>query len=798
MPKKKATHRKETAAPAAPTRARRGIPWLALLLIVATFAAYLPARRAGWIWDDDQYVTDNTTLRSGRGLASIWLEPRTTPQYYPAVHTSFWVEYQLFGPNPVVFHGVNVALHAANAVLLALVLTRLAVPGAWIAGLLFALHPVEVESVAWVTERKNCLSGFFYLLSFLMWLRYRDPARVAPGRAGRTGTLVLAFVLFVLALLSKTVTATLPCVALVVLWWKDGRISRTDVLRLLPFFAVGIASGLFTAMLEREHVGAEGVDWALSPAARVLVAGRALWFYLGKLLLPLGLTFIYPRWTIDVGSAIAWLYPIAALLILAALWCLRTCLGRGPLAAALIFAGTLFPALGFFNVYPMRYSFVADHFQYLASTAVLAGIAAVLATRGPRVSMAVAGVLGAALGFATFRQCAMYRDARTLWATTLGHNPNAWIAHNNLGSIELFAGSPTLAEQHFRTSIEQNPRNYEAWNNLGNALHALGRDRDALPHYRHALEGLPKSPQAHANLGTALLDLGETEEAIAKYRDALRLRPDYHTARFGLAEGLRRLGRYRDALGEARDGLDRAPDDRQFAHRFAQLLAQLGDHQGAIRALERITRNRPEDLEPRLTLGQIYMARGESADMDRAALTFAEAAKHHPGSSDAWGSLAVAERQLGRAEESEQHFRRALSVDPTNAAAHANFAALLIDLDREGEAVAEFGEAARLRSGDPQVLRELAWLLATAKDPEHRSPARALDAAQRAVELTRGRDPLALDALAVAHAASGRFDEASASVRQALAVIGNHDAEMAATLREQLASFQRRRALVPH
>jgi len=775
---------------------RHGIPWLALLLIAATFAAYLPALRAGWIWDDDQYVTENTTLRGARGLAAIWLEPRSTPQYYPAVHTSFWLEYQLFGPKPEVFHGVNVALHAANAVLLALVLARLAVPGAWIAGLLFALHPVEVESVAWITERKNCLSGFFYLLSFLMWLRYRDPARVDPGRAGRTGTLVLAFVLFALALLSKTVTATLPWVALVVLWWKDGRVARADVLRLLPFFAVGIASGLFTAMLEREHVGAFGIDWALSPAARVLVAGRALWFYLGKLLLPLGLTFIYPRWTIDAGRAVAWLYPIAAVLVLAALWWLRPRLGRGPLAAALVFAGTLFPALGFFNVYPMRYSFVADHFQYLASAAVLAGAAAALATQGPRVCLAVAGVLGAALGYATFRQCGMYRDARTLWTTTLARNPNAWIAHNNLGSLELFAGNPTQAEKHFRTSVEQNPRNYEAWNNLGNALHALGRDGEALPHYRHALEGLPKSPQAHTNLGTALLDLGQTEEALASYRAALRLRPDYHTARFGLAEGLRRLDRYQDALGEARDGLDRAPDDPQYAHRFARLLAQIGDHAGAIQALERITRARPGELEPRLTLGQIYMARGQGADMDRAALTFAEAAKHNPGSSDAWGSLAVAERQLGRALEAEQHFRRALATDPANPAAHANFAALLVDLDRQGEAVAELREAARLRPGDAQLLRELAWLLATSKDPAHRSPAGALDAGRRAVELTRGQDPLALDALAVAQAASGRFDEASASVRQALALIGSHNAGMTATLRQQLASFQRRQAVV--
>jgi tetratricopeptide (TPR) repeat protein len=776
-------------------RSARRIPWHALLLIAATLAAYSPALRAGWIWDDDQYVTDNKALRSARGLGEIWLNPRVTPQYYPAVHTTFWLEYQLFGPNPVVFHGVNVALHAANAILLAAVLARLAVPGAWIAGLLFALHPVEVESVAWVTERKNCLSGFFYLLSFLTWLRYRDPAGVAPGRAGRTPTLVLAFVWFVLALLSKTVTATLPCVALVVLWWKEGRVPGRDVLRLGHFLAAGIAMGLVTVALEREHVGAEGADWALSPAARVLIAGRALWFYVGKLLLPAGLTFIYPRWTIETSSVLAWLYPLAAMMALGALWAVRHRVGRGPLAAALVFAGTLFPALGFFNVYPMRYSFVADHFQYLAGTALLAGAAAGLSRLGPRASTACAAVLAAVLGVLTFRQCAMYRDARTLWTVTLARNPNAWIAHNNLGSIFLREGNAAQAEIHSRTSVEQNPRNYEAWNNLGNALHYLGRDEEALPAYRRALEGRPKSPESHTNLGTALLDLGQTEEALAKYRDALRLSPDYHIARLGLTEGLRRLGRNKDAEGEALEGLRLAADDPQLVHRFARLAAQLGHIPEALYALEKITREQPDALEPRLTLGSLYLATGELHYLDRAAIQFTEATRRHPRYADGWANLATVERRLGRAAESEKHFRHALSLDSGNATAHANFAALLVDQERHREAIAELREAVRLRPEDPQMLRDLAWLLATAKDPGDRSPAGALELARRAVELTQGQDPLSLEVQAAALAASGRFDAAAASVRQAMALVAGEDEQITAILQQHLVRFQRRQTL---
>jgi hypothetical protein len=368
----------------------------AVLILAAVWASYLPVLHAGWIWDDDAYVTKNLTLRTTHGLRDIWLHPTATPQYYPLVHTTFWLEYHFFGANPLPFHASNVALHAANALLLAAILARLSVPGAWIAGLLFALHPVEVESVAWITERKNCLSGFFYLLSFLTWLRYREPGATSPEARRRHGLLVLAFVLFVLALLSKTVTATLPCVALVVIWWKEGRVQRRDVLRLAPFVVVGMAFGLLTAALERGHVGAQGEEWALTGAQRALLAGRALWFYAGKVVLPTHLTFIYPRWALDVHSPALWLYAAAALAVVAAFWTFRVRFGRAPLAVALIFAGTLFPALGFFNIYPMRYSYVADHFQYLASAALLAGTASVIAALGSRRS--VRGARFAALG----------------------------------------------------------------------------------------------------------------------------------------------------------------------------------------------------------------------------------------------------------------------------------------------------------------------------------------------------------------------------------------------------------------
>ena len=345
---------------------------LGLFLVAATVLAYQPVWHAGFIWDDDVYVTNNLTLRSVDGLRQIWCKLTATPQYYPLVHTSFWLEYHLWGLNPVGYHVVNVLLHALAAILLWRVLVRLQLPGAWLAAGIFALHPVAVESVAWVTERKNVLAAVFYFAAALAYLRGRRRERMAESKSGVSlRWYFLAFALFVAALLSKTTACSLPAAMLLVIWWKRGRIAGRDVWPLLPFFAAGVALGLVTSWLERTHVGAQGPEWAFSFPERCLIAGRAVWFYAGKLFWPANLTFIYPRWQINTGAWWQWIFPVAALAVVAVLWRLRRRIGRGPLVAVLFFGGTLLPALGFTNVYPMRYSFVADHFQYLASVGLI-------------------------------------------------------------------------------------------------------------------------------------------------------------------------------------------------------------------------------------------------------------------------------------------------------------------------------------------------------------------------------------------------------------------------------------------
>ena len=327
-----------------------------------TVLAYLPTLRNGFIWDDDQYITGDATLRSLDGLRRIWLEPGAVPQYYPLTFTTFWIQYHLGGAQPFGYHLVNVLLHSAGVVLLFLVLRRLRLPGAWMAAAIFAIHPMQVESVAWATERKNLLAGLFFFAAFLAYLQ-AEPADDADSPARiRWRPYLASLGLFAGALLSKSVACSLPAVLLLVIWWRRGNVGRRTALRLAPMFAVGIAMAAMTVWMERHHVGAQGREFALSFLDRCLIAGRALWFYAQTLLWPHRLTFIYPRWSINAHIWWQYLFPVAALAVIVGLYAARERFGRGPLVATLCYVGSLAPALGFIDVYPMRYSFVADHF----------------------------------------------------------------------------------------------------------------------------------------------------------------------------------------------------------------------------------------------------------------------------------------------------------------------------------------------------------------------------------------------------------------------------------------------------
>ena len=553
---------------------------LAALLVAAVVVAYLPALRAGFVWNDDTYVTHNRTLDGAAGLHAIWADPRANEQYYPLVFSSFWIEKRLWGLHPLGYHLVNVLLHAASVLLLWRLLRRLAVPGAWFGAALFALHPVCVESVAWVTERKNTLSLLLSLLATLAYLAWSERRAAAADRRARRsrepnlpwhrrpGALYAgALALFAFALLAKTTAALLPAVLLVLAWWQSGRLRGPDVRPLLPFFAVGAALALNTAWLEKTMVRASGTEWALPLAGRFVLAGRAVAFYAGKLVWPADLAFIYPRWTIDPAAVRQWLPALAALVVLAVAWALRGRLGRGPLAGILLFGGVLVPAMGFFNVYAMRYSYVADHFAYQAvavAAACAAGGIATLAGRAVALRRAAAAagvaVLGL-LGVLTFRHAQEFASAETLWRDTLTKNPGCFMCHTNYGFLLYREGRVADAIDHFQASLRLKPDNVPALLNLAKVDEDRGRFDEAASELRSALAVDPSDPTVLVNLGTVYTKAGRYEDAAATYREALRYpSPDGYLAHNGLGVALIHQGRRAEAVEEFREALRLKPD----------------------------------------------------------------------------------------------------------------------------------------------------------------------------------------------------------------------------------------------
>jgi hypothetical protein len=331
---------------------------------------------------------------------------------------------------------VNVLLQACNAILLWLVLERLGIGGAWLAAAAFAIHPVQVESVAWISEQKNLVSGAFYLAAVLAYLRFcpLDAEQSEAKRRWRYYGLAVAF--FVCAILSKTVACTWPLAILLLVWWKRGAIGNQDVRLMAPFVAIGAVLGLATVWVETCCTGARGAGWSFTVFDRTLIAGRAACFYAAKLAWPENLVFIYPRWNVDAGQVWQWAFPLTAAAVMMALWVWQGRIGRGPIVAVAFFIITLGPALGFVNVYPMRYSFVANHFQYMASigliVAVVAGGATVIRERVLRTAVGMAVMVS--LAALTWQQGRIYEGAETLWRDTLAKNPGCWMAHNKISA----------------------------------------------------------------------------------------------------------------------------------------------------------------------------------------------------------------------------------------------------------------------------------------------------------------------------------------------------------------------------
>jgi tetratricopeptide (TPR) repeat protein len=621
--------RRAATSPAAggpPPRRRREWPRRLLLFVAllgATLAAYRPAWHGQPVWDDEGHLT-RPDLRDAGGLRRIWLSPGATQQYYPVTHTAFWIQHRLWGADTLGYHVVNIVLHAASAFLVFLILRRIRAPGAVLAAAVFALHPMHVESVAWITELKNTLSGVLYLASAWLYLRF-DETRRRGWYAG-------AAALFVLALFSKTVTATLPVALVIALWWQRGRLSwRRDVLPLGPWAAISAAAGLTTAAFERALIGARGADFELTAIERVLVAGRAIWFYLSKLVWPANLSFNYPRWEVSAAEAWQYLLPLAAAAMLAAAWRYRR-RSRAPFAALLYFLITLSPALGFVSVYPFRFSFVADHFAYLASIGVIALAAGAVGQWSRGLHYLAILLIAAPLAVLTWRHSRQFADAETLYRTTLERNPESWLARNNLAAL-LLNGSPEdvgEAVEHLRESLRLRHENPVGHYNLALALQQLGRHGEAIDSFQTALAQFSAPPDAgdggaepgvnpirlgqlHRHLGKSLIAAGRREEGLASLKQAIDRDPTAAGAYVELGIAYVQTGALDDALILFRLAQQLQPGEADHYTNVGGVLLQQGRYEEAVVQLQEAVRLAPRHLDASFNLALAYEGLGRPA-----------------------------------------------------------------------------------------------------------------------------------------------------------------------------------------
>ena len=546
----------------------------AALLAAACAIVYLPAVDGPFVSDDLQNVSRNERLGSVDGLRATWAEIRG-PQglYYPLTYTSYWIEHQLWGLHPRGYHVVNIVLHALNALLLWRVLRRLGVQGAWFAAAAFALHPVHVESVAWITERRNVLSTLFLLATVWAYLRARPVDGRAPTSKIAVGWYSLAVVAFSAALLAKTVTMILPAGILLLVWWKKGRLSGPDVASVAPLFALSVVAGLLTWVAEQGLVRGVGVAWlGRGLEERLALAGQLVWFYAEKLVWPANLAFVYPRSTVDPARWLSWLPALAVLAVLAALWLLRKRGGRAPLAAGLWFVGALLPTLGLVEFFYLIYSDAADRFLYLPSMGpfalVAGGTAAFVSSRGAaarRVGMVLGALVLASLGVATFARSKVYETAESLYADAVRKYPSSWGAQLSLGSVLVGLNRPAEAIPHLEASRELQPTVPGASAYLGTAYSQVGRIDEALDMFDDALRLYPGDLFARANLGLTLARIGRNEDAAAELRRVLSANRSYAGARQTLLAVLSRLIAARSRAGQADEAVALAREARVLA-----------------------------------------------------------------------------------------------------------------------------------------------------------------------------------------------------------------------------------------
>jgi len=633
------------------------------VLALVIFIVFSGTIRNGFVWDDDYYIYRNPLLTEPGGLAKIWksyyapsFDPQqNTPQYYPLVFTTFYLEHKLWGFNPAPYHIINVLLHIADTILLLMVLQKLGI--SWYVSLitaaLFGIHPTQVESVAWATERKNVLAGLFYFGAILSFLHYQDGAKIRYYLA--------SLLLFVCALLSKTATVMLPVVLVLAAYLKDRSIRKTTFYA-VPFFAFSAAAGLVTLTLEHTMVGASGAEWNFPLWQRILIVSHSIWFYIGKILWPHPISFLYGQWDINLHSSTAYLPLIAVLTVIAALVIFRKNLGRLPAFSLAYFVIVAAPALGFISFYMMRYTFVADHFIYLASWSIMLLVVSAAAwffnrlPLNPKIvarSFVTAGVLVGCSALTAY-EVQKFKNLPTLWQRTIAVSPGAWLAHNNLGVIYAAQGQYAKALEHYKTTIELNPDYATAYNNTGVALVLMGQPAKALDYYKKALELKSDDADWIYNLAAAYAKLEKNNEAIEYFRKVVQMKPDDSVAWNNLAVCLSKINRVSEAAEAYRKVTELDPKHAEAHYNLAVSYQMLGRLDDAVEYFKKALAIRPNYLEAKYRLALVYRQQGKLTD---AAKLLQSALEQEPEFAQANYDLGLVYFGLGQYENAKLYFR---------------------------------------------------------------------------------------------------------------------------------------------
>ncbi|MGD0653496.1 MAG: tetratricopeptide repeat protein [Thermoguttaceae bacterium] len=558
------------------------------LFVVAVFFAYRPSINGGFILDDDRLLTDNALIKAPDGLYRFWCTTKSD-DYWPVTYTALWVEWRLWAMYPTGYHVTNLILHIAEALLIWIILRKLSIPGAFLAAMIFAVHPVNVESVAWIAQRKNTMAMLFFLLSILWYIKAAMPtasADMAPVRShggpwerDKNHSLLstlhsplwywLSLTAFVLAMLGKGSAVVLPVLLLGIIWWLRP-LTRRDLVRTAPFFLVAAVLSMVNVWFQTH--GSGEVLRIASFLERVLGAGGVLWFYLYKAIFPIDLAFVYPQWHIAAGNPLWWLPLLASLMVTAVLWRYKATWSRPFLFAWVFFCVALLPVMGFTDVGFMKYSLVADHYQHIAIIGMIALVSAGwsawhrLACSGmPWLATLIAVAAAVAFTFLTYRQNEIYRDAVTLYQAALEKNPGFWMGRGNLASVLYKAGRTEDAVEQYEKAVALNPDYFEAHNNLGAILVQIGRPEQAIEHCMKVVLLKPNYAEPHYNLGNAYKAAGLYPHAIEAYGQALHLKPDLIEAYFNLALVYAEIHKSSEAIDAGQKALELARSKNQTA-----------------------------------------------------------------------------------------------------------------------------------------------------------------------------------------------------------------------------------------